>query len=123
MIYYNYNVVISYICIHICSRGRTRQEISCSKSEVSLLDFLARLEVVPVHPLPQQHQRLRAPLLYILSTHVALVLTTSTTSWRAISLRSYQCPWSTHCRSSSSGGCAPHCSRCGMLRSSTNSTH
>lgn len=50
-------------------------------------------------------------------------LTTSTTSCRTMSLRSYQCPWSSHCLRSSKGGCAPHCSRCGILRSSTNNTH
>jgi len=40
-----------------------------------------------------------------------------------VSLRSYQCPWSIHCLSSSIGGCAPYFSLAGMLRSSTNAMH
>ena len=38
-------------------------------------------------------------------------------------LRSYQPPWSAHCRSSSIGGCAPYTSLAGMFKSSTNTTY
>ena len=37
----------------------------------------------------------------------------------SIALRSYQPPWPIQKRRISIGGCAPYCSRCGMLTSST----
>ena len=48
--------------------------------------------------------------------------TTSVSSSFEVSFLSYQCRWSSHCRSSSIGGWAPYFSLAGMFRSSTNTT-
>ena len=54
---------------------------------------------------------------------IAAATTASSTALNSFSARSYQPPWSTSCRSSSSGGMAPHFSGSGRFTSSTNTMH
>ena len=61
--------------------------------------------------------------IYIYNFMYIHVHTTSISSILELSLLSYQCLWSTHCRSNSMGGWAPYFSLPGMFRSSTNTTH
>jgi len=54
---------------------------------------------------------------------MAATRVTSTMNLYLSVLRSYQPPWSTHWRISSTGGCAPYVSRAGMLKSSMKMTN